>query len=150
MKLVTILILLIIVAVGSLAFLGKQLGMDIIKFEVPALPSFNSVSEFEADITNTTVVHKWQDANGQWHFGSEAPSEMSGAQKIVIYNNQNVVQHYKIETTQEEENEGTDAPPPTAEQTDEEAFDMSATLPSQMLLQLQQQAAQQALQNQLR
>ncbi len=143
MKLVTILILLSLIAVGTLAFLGKQFNMDIIKIEAPKLPSFNSMDELGTSLTNTTTIHKWQDANGQWHFGNEVPDEVGHSQEIVIYTDQNIVQHYKTEAKQAEKSSA------SPEQSAEQALGMSPTLPSQMLLKLQQQSAQQALQEQL-
>lgn len=144
MKLVTILIIVTAVAIAALAFLGKQMGMDIIKLEAPSLPSISSMSDVESTVTGTTTVQKWQDANGQWHFGNAAPVG-ANAQEMQIRTDQNIVQHYQApkaaatdQTMADDANLGM-----------EEELGMSGALPSQMLLKMKQQSAEQALKDQL-
>lgn len=46
--------------------------------------------------TKTTVV-KWQDAQGRWHFGDEAPADVKNAQQETYSSDSNVMQRLRPE-----------------------------------------------------
>jgi len=144
MKLVFTLFILTIVAIAALAFLGKQLGVDVVDIKAPTLPTINSVNDVESAVTGSVTVHKWQDKNGQWHFGDQ-PDELTPSQEMVIHTDQNVIQAYKPPTTA---NSGNKTPADDPELADELGMG-TGPLPSQMLLQLKQQAAEKALKDRL-
>ena len=134
MKLVVILVLLTIGAVAALGFLGQQMGIDPIKVEAPKLPSFdlpNSVSNQE--------VYKWQDSNGQWHFGDAPPDNAGMLQQVSINTEQNVIRAFK---TEEPEPEATETPA-TAMTTEPGS---TQPTPGQAMLMQQQQMAEEKMQ----
>lgn len=46
--------------------------------------------------SNVNKVYKWQDEQGQWHYGSKAPEEAANAKALSINPNQNVMQAVKV------------------------------------------------------
>ncbi len=46
--------------------------------------------------SDTQQVYKWQDANGQWHYGNKAPEEVANAKSVIINKNQNIIDSVKV------------------------------------------------------
>lgn len=53
----------------------------------------------QAPITssNQQTVYKWQDAQGQWHYGDQPPSDSSKVSTLQVDTNTNIIQSLKIE-----------------------------------------------------
>ena len=135
MKLVIILVLFSIGAVAALSFLGQQMGIDPIKVEAPKLPSFNLPQS-----GSSSGVYKWQDSEGQWHFGDAPPDNAGMLQQVNINTEQNVVRAFKTQAPEP------GAGDPTSTETSGETSDTQPT-PGQSMLLKQQQMAEEKIQS---
>lgn len=135
MKLVIILVLFSIGAVAALGFLGQQMGIDPIKVEAPKLPSFNLPQS-----SSTGEVYKWQDSEGQWHFGDAPPDNAGMLQQVNINTEQNVIRAFETKAAEPETNESASTDTPA------ETNDAQPT-PGQAMLLKQQQMAEEKMQS---
>lgn len=47
-------------------------------------------------------VYKWKDAQGQWHYSDEPPSDQSAVEQISVSNKTNIIQSLKVPEESEE------------------------------------------------
>ncbi len=124
MRSTTLFIIFAVGALGFLAYVGKQMGI-----KTPSMPSLNmpniqmpnamnsllrkEAKEGEEQSSTNVTAYKWQDAEGQWHYGNQAPAGAK-ASAIMLNTDQNVIAAHKIkppvtpETSAAEETQNTD------------------------------------------
>ena len=125
MRPTTAFILFSIGALGVLTYIGKEVGV-----KAPALPDLKmpdiELSDAMKSLSQQTgqndgkdvTAYKWQDSNGQWHYGG-TPPEGANAIPVTVNTNQNVVPGFASkaehsEDTKEEQEEKAGLDPASA------------------------------------
>ncbi len=95
-------------------FINKPDGEPIMSF--PTTDSLNPAKLLSGDDKTTpssnttsfgsgTTVYKWQDAQGQWHYGDQPPENNPSVSTLQVDSNTNIIQSLKVEPEIEEEPE---------------------------------------------
>lgn len=93
-------------------FINKPDGEPIMSF--PTTDNFNPAKLLSSDkgapaiSTNSgssATVYKWKDAQGQWHYGDQPPSDNPTVSTLQVDTNTNIIQSLKIEPEAPEEPE---------------------------------------------
>ena len=116
-RLVTICIIL-----GAFAlpfFVDNQQGQPMLSLPSFSLPGLQDALEgskgssapsaLAPNSASSTKAYKWQDENGQWHYGDAPPAQHQGIEILNIRHDVNVVQAFKSPEVETEEGAETDA-----------------------------------------
>ena len=112
MKLILFFVVLVLVAVGTLAFLGKQTGIEspltLEQLKNLGLPDgLADKIKFTDDQSASTTVFKWQDQHGAWHYGDQPPKD-TNALPVTVHAAQNVIPAIKTEAAVTTDNTDTE------------------------------------------
>lgn len=98
-------------------FINKPDGEPIMSF--PTTENLNPTTLFSGDkpassaqtsfSPTSTTIFKWQDAQGQWHYGDDPPENNPSVSTLQVDTNTNIIQSLKIELEQPEILEGVPA-----------------------------------------
>lgn len=110
-------IVMLMAALAMPFFLKEKNGRP--AFEAPDIGSMAKFSPTElfsndpkeiSSVSEPTHVYKWQDENGQWHYGDKPPinSQSSSLQTVELDPNTNVIQSLKIPEQESKEDLGND------------------------------------------
>jgi hypothetical protein len=98
-------------------FINKPDGEPIMSF--PTTDNLNPAKFLSSDKPATsgssfspssTTIYKWQDAQGQWHYGDAPPDNNPSVSTLQVDTNTNIIQSLKIEPDEPEQLEGVPAP----------------------------------------
>jgi len=56
--------------------------------------------------SSKTTVFKWQDKEGNWHYGDQAPGDKTKVSTVEVDSNTNIIQSLKLENDEDENNKG--------------------------------------------
>lgn len=100
-------------------FINKPDGEPIMSF--PTTDNFNPAKLLSSDkpaasgtssfSPSSATVYKWKDAQGQWHYGDQPPSDNPTVSTLQVDTNTNIIQSLKIEPEAPEEPELTASKP---------------------------------------
>lgn len=90
-------ILMLTAAIAMPFFMDNQQGKPMLALPDPSeLFPGKMVSDAATALPSPSrVVYKWQDANGVWHYGDEAPKDHSNVSTVEVDNNTNIIQGLK-------------------------------------------------------
>ncbi len=93
MRPTTLFIIFAIGALGALAYLGKQSGVEMPSVEIPdiKIPDIELPKLIKNRPPPPTTVYKWQDEKGEWHYSSEAPPQQPGVEQIQLNTEQALI-----------------------------------------------------------
>ena len=86
---------------GALAvpfFINNQQGKPMLSLPKPSELLPTTTSQVANPINpSSTTVYKWQDQQGGWHYGDEAPADTQNVATLQVDSNTNVIQGLKVE-----------------------------------------------------
>lgn len=83
-----------------------------------SLPSSDSLKPGGFSSSTKTTVYKWQDAQGNWHYGDAAPEQQQGVATLKINSNTNLIQGFKPTEASNPKSSATSPAPAAAKMTD--------------------------------